>query len=65
MKMISETPRTALLPEKSLITPAMIPPKRAPSVVDEVMSSFWPELRAAGPRSEPIVTRAPEMTPVS
>lgn len=37
----------------------------APSVVDEVMSSFWVFDRTAGPRSDPIETSAPDMVPVS
>lgn len=53
------------LPTTSEPSPAARPPRSAPSVVAEVMSSFCPLERAVGPRSSPMTTRVPEMTPVS
>jgi hypothetical protein len=65
MKIRLATPRTHLRPTTSDPTPAARPPMSAPSVVELVMSSFWPFERTAGPRSPPIEMRAPEIVPVS
>lgn len=51
-------------PYMSAVTPATTAPTKAPAAQSAVMSSLSELLMGLLPRSDPMTTRTPEMTPV-